>query len=353
VSGARLTLRELAELLKAELSGDGELTVSGVSTLGEAGPEDISFLANKKYRPALDSTKAGAVIVSPEDRVEGKNLLVSKNPYLAFARAVKLFHPASHPGGGVSGEAFIGKGVTLGEGVNVMAGAHIEEGAVVGPRTVIYPGAYLGKEAKTGSDCILYPNVTVRERCILGDRVILQPGVVIGADGFGYATGPEGHEKIPQIGIVRLMDDVEVGAGSTIDRAALGETRIGRGTKIDNLVMVAHNVTIGEHCFIVSQTGISGSTKIGNYVVMAGQTGVAGHLEIGDKVIASGRAGLTNSVETGVHIAGMPPQPHREWLRTMGAFKKLPEMYKNLKDLEKRLKCLEEDLQCVKPPEDL
>ncbi len=334
-------LSEISAIVGAEIVGDGDVVITGVSTLSDAGPGQITFLANKKYKAALSSTRAGAVILTPEDRVEGLNQLVTKNPYLAHAKVMNLFYPPAHPRLKTSKEAIIDPDSTISPEAVVMAGAVIEKGATVGAGSVIYSGAYIGAGAVVGKDCIIYPNAVVREGCILHDRVILQPCAVIGSDGYGYATGPEGHVKIPQIGIVRLMDDVEVGSCAAIDRAALGETVIGAGTKIDNIVQIGHNCQVGKHCFIVSQTGVSGSTKIGDWVILAGQTGVAGHIEIGDRVIATGRAGISGSVKAGEHIAGNPTQPHMEWLRSMGAVKKLPEMQKRIRELEKRLAALE------------
>jgi UDP-3-O-[3-hydroxymyristoyl] glucosamine N-acyltransferase len=331
------TLAELAGLLGTEWAGDGSLVIRGVSTLEDARAGDLTFLANRKYKAALATTKASAVVVAPADVREGLSHLVSPNPYLTFARAVALFHPPSHPGRGVSAEAHVDPTAKVGEGAVLMAGAHVEAGASVGDRTVLYPGAYVGAGATIGADCVLYPNVTVRERCVLGDRVILQPGCVIGSDGFGFASGSKGHEKIPQVGIVRIEDDVEVGACTTIDRAALGETRIGRGTKIDNLVQIAHNVTVGAHCFLVSQVGVSGSTRIGDRVVLAGQAGLAGHIEVGAGSVVGARGGLMADLPAGSVVSGAPAMPHREWLRTTALTRRLPELFRRIQKIEKRL----------------
>lgn len=335
------TLSELAQRLGVAFEGDPSLALSGVATLDEAGEGDLSFLANPKYKEALGRTRAGAVILSPAEKREGRAQLITPQPYLIFARAVQLFHPPEHPGGGVHPGAFVSPGAALGAGTTVMAGATVEEGAAVGENCVLYPGAYVGRGAQVGRDCVLYPNVTVREGCVLGDRVILQPGCVIGSDGFGYAPGPSGHEKIPQVGIVRLGDDVEVGACAAIDRAALGETRVGRGTKIDNLVQVGHNVTIGEHCFIISQVGISGSVKIGNRVILAGQVGVAGHLKIGDGAIIGAQSGIPSDVAPGAVLSGSPVTDHRDWIKSQLTLKKLPQMRHDLMAMQKRLDALE------------
>ncbi|MHB8766240.1 MAG: UDP-3-O-(3-hydroxymyristoyl)glucosamine N-acyltransferase, partial [Deferrisomatales bacterium] len=287
-----MRLAELAERLGAELRGDPEVEVSSVATLAEAGPEQVSFLANAKYRPQLRTSRAGAVIVGPADADPGRACLVSTNPYLAFARAVTLLHPEAHPRRGVAPGAHVHPGAQLGEGVSALAGSAVDEGAEVGANTVLYPGVYVGCGARIGRDCVLHANAVVREGCVLGDRVILQPGAVVGSDGFGYARDGARQVKIPQVGIVVLEDDVEVGAGSTIDRAALGETRIGRGTKIDNLVQVGHNVRVGEDCLLVAQVGVSGSTRIGDRVVLAGQVGVVGHITVGDGSVVGAQSGV-------------------------------------------------------------
>jgi UDP-3-O-[3-hydroxymyristoyl] glucosamine N-acyltransferase len=344
MSKPEFTLAELAGLLNATYEGDPGLRLTGISTLDDAGPADVSFLANPKYREALSHTKAGAVIVAPADRPEGKACIVTPQPYLAFARAVRFFHPPSHPGEGISPGAHVAPSAQIASGVVVMAGAYVEADSVVGEGTVLYPGAYVGRGVKIGRDCVLYSNVTVREECILGDRVILQPGCVVGSDGFGYASGPSGHEKIPQVGIVRIADDVEIGSCSVIDRAALGETRIGRGTKIDNLVQIAHNVVVGEHCFLAAQAGIAGSAQVGNRVILAGQVGVAGHLKIGDGVTIGAQSGVPSDVPPGVVLSGSPVMPHKEWIKSQMVIRRLPQMRHELQRLERRLEKMEQDL---------
>lgn len=332
-----MRLSELAEKIGAELRGDPGAEVQRVSTLDRAGPGEVTFLSNPKYRPLLASTRATAVIVGPQDAVEGPALLVTENPYLAFARAVALLHPRHRPAAGVEPGAFVHPEARLGEGVAVMAGAYVDAGAEVGDGTVLYPGVYVGRGARVGRDCTLYPNAVVREDCVLGDRVVLQPGAVVGSDGYGYARDGHRHVPIPQVGIVVLEDDVEVGANTAIDRAALGETRIGRGTKIDNLVQIGHNVRVGEDCLIVAQVGVSGSTRIGNRVVLAGQVGVAGHLSVGDGAMVGAQSGIGSDVPPGAVVSGSPAIPHGEWLRAQAVVKRLPEMRRELKALERRL----------------
>lgn len=334
-------LAELAALLKAEYAGDPELLLTGVGTLDEAGPAQLSFLANPKYAPLLAGTKAGAVVVDPASVQPSMAHIITPKPYLAFAQAVTLFNPPNHPGDGVSQRANVAAGAELGEGVKAMAGSTVEEGAKVGAGTVLYPGVYVGRGATIGSWCVLYPNAVVREGCVLGDRVILQPGAVIGSDGFGFALDAGGNVKFPQIGIVEIGDDVEIGANTTIDRAALGKTIIGKGVKIDNLAQIGHNVVIGPYSIIVAQVGVSGSTKVGKGVILAGQVGVAGHLNIGDGAMVGAKSGIGNDVEAGAKVQGNPLMPISHWLRSQAVFKKLPELKARIGELEKRLAALE------------
>jgi UDP-3-O-[3-hydroxymyristoyl] glucosamine N-acyltransferase len=340
-----LTLLELAQRLGADLVGDGSRVIASVATLQEAAPGQLSFLANPKYRALLRATNASAVIVGSADRqaerAEGVDLLVSPNPYLAFARAVALLHPTPGEGSGIDPGAHVHPSAELDEGVRAMAGSFVGENARIGCGTVLYPGAYVGRNARVGAGCVLHANAVVREECRLGDRVILQPGCVIGSDGFGYARDGARQVKIPQVGTVVLEDDVEVGAGTTIDRAALGETRIGRGTKIDNLVQVAHNVTIGSDCVIVAQVGISGSTRIGDRVILAGQAAVVGHVAIGDGAIVAARSGISSDVPAGAVLAGSPAVEHREWLKAQVLARRLPELRAQVRELEQRLASLE------------
>lgn len=336
-----MRLGELARRLGAELRGDPEVEIRAVASLDRAGPGDLSFVSNPKYGKLLDTTEASAVIVGPGAPRGDRNSLVSGNPYLCYARAVTLLHPEERMSAGISDRAHVHPEARVGEGAAVMAGATVEAGAVVGEGTVLHPGVYVGPGAEVGRDCVLHANAVVRERCVLGDRVILQPGVVVGSDGFGYAREGERYVKIPQVGIAVLEDDVEVGAGTTIDRAALGETRVGRGTKIDNLVMIAHNVQIGESCLLVSQVGISGSTRVGNGVVLAGQVGLVGHITIGDGATVGAQSGVSADVPPGVTISGSPAFDHREWLKAQAVFRRLPELRETVRDLGKRLSRLE------------
>lgn len=340
-----MKLSKLAEQLGAQIVGNPNLEVNSINTLKEAKKNQASFLSNPKYRPLLENTKAGAVIVGENEETNGAAagpaLLITKNPYLAYARAVELLHPVEHPDRGFEPGSYRRPTAKIGPDVVTMACSHVDEDAEVGARTVLYPGVFVGRGAKIGADCVLYPNAVVREGCVLGDRVILQPNVVVGSDGFGYANDGRKHVKIPQIGIVVIEDDVEVGAGTTIDRAALGETRIGKGTKIDNLVQIGHNVQVGNDCIIVAQVGISGSAKLGNNVVLAGQAGIAGHIEIGDGAAVGAKGGVLSDLPPGAQVLGAPAYDKGEFFRAQAIIRRLPELSKKLRSLEKRLNALE------------
>jgi UDP-3-O-[3-hydroxymyristoyl] glucosamine N-acyltransferase len=268
-----------------------------------------------------------------------------KTPYLAFAKLLTLFHVRPFQAKGVMAGACIGENVAMGDQVSVYPGVCVADGVKLGNRVTLFPGVVLYEGVELGDDVVLHANVTVREGCRLGNRVIVHSGAVIGSDGFGYA--PDGKEwyKIPQVGIVVIEDDVEIGANTTIDRAALDVTRIGRGTKIDNLVQIAHNCVIGKNCMIVAQVGIAGSAKLGEHVTLAGQSAVAGHLEIGANAMVGGMSGVHSSLPPGAIMSGIPAFPHREWLRASALYPKLPEMRKTLSTLEKRVQELEEKLK--------
>lgn len=308
--------------------GDGTLEVSSVNTLEDALPGQISFLYNPRYEKLLATTQASAVIVADGVQSDRLTLLRAKDPYLAHQKAVVLLHGhRQHPHSGIHPLAYV------------------DPTAQIGPNVVIYPGACVGAGVKIGSDCVLYPNVVVYDRCVLGDRVVLHAGVVIGADGFGYATHAGVHHKIPQIGNVVLEDDVEIGANSTIDRAALGSTRVGKGTKIDNLVTLGHNVQTGPGCMIVAQAGVAGSTTLGHHVVLGGQVGIAGHLDIGDQVMAGAQCGIIGSIDANQVILGSPSMPASHARRVYAIFRDLPALASRVREVEKRLEKLTEERQ--------
>jgi UDP-3-O-[3-hydroxymyristoyl] glucosamine N-acyltransferase len=338
----RLTLRELADRLGCRLEGDGAVEVGRVATLESAGPGDLSFLSNPKYAWQVASTRASAVILGEDAGAAPCATLRARDPYLAFASAVGLLAPDERPAPGVSPAAEVHPGATLGPGCHVGAFASIGEGAVVGARTAIHAHAVVYPGAVIGDDCVIHAHACIRERCQLGNRVIIQNGAVIGSDGFGFAPRPDGtYQKIPQTAPVVIEDDVEIGANTTIDRPAVGETRIQAGTKIDNLVMVAHGVHVGRNVMLVAQVGIAGSTTIGDSSVLAGQVGVAGHLHIGKGTRATAQTGIPNSLPDGSFVSGYPAIDNREWLKSSAVFRRLPEMKKALAALEKRLAGLE------------
>jgi len=336
-----VSLKKLAETIEGRLVGDSDVLINGVAGIKEARPGEITFLANVKYASLLKGTRASAVIVSkPHPDVSCAQVIV-EDPYYAFSRVVSALVEPPGREIGISPLAFIGKGVRLGRDLSIHPFVTVEDRAVIGDRVVLYPGVYIGKETEIGDDTVIYANVSIREKVIIGRRGIIHSGTVIGSDGFGFATHKGRHHKIPQIGTVVIEDDVEIGANVAVDRAAMGRTVIGRGTKIDNLVQIAHNVTVGEDCLLVSQVGISGSTAIGHHVTLAGQTGVAGHLSVGDNVMAGGRTGVTKDIAPNQVVSGYPALPHRQWLEAQATFPHLPELRKRIKELETKLERIE------------
>lgn len=332
------TLGDLAARLGAELvGGEAAACLSGVANPEEATSGDLVFLLEERYASRVSASLAGACVAARP--VEGKATLVVASPRRAMALALALFDPTPplvgrHPLACVDPSAEVGRDVAMGPGVVVGPGARIGAGCV------LHAGVVVGAQARLGKDCLLHPHVVVRERCRLGDRVVVQPGAVIGADGYGFVTEGGKHHKIPQIGIVEVGDDVEIGSNVTIDRATLGRTEIGQGTKIDNLVHVGHNVRIGEHGLLVSQVGLSGSVTLGDRVTLAGQSGVAGHLSLGDDVVVAAKTGVTKSVPARTMVSGFPARPHREELRRQAALDQLPELIAQVKALRAELEAL-------------
>ena len=335
------TLQEIAQYLDGNVSGDAQTMIGGLATLDEAGEGDLTFLANPKYAGKVATTGASAVLLPEGGNPHGRNAIFHANPYLAFAKLLTLFYTKPSTPLGIMPGALVAEGARLGADVTVHPGASIAAGVVVGDRVTLHPGVVLYPGVTLGDDVTLHANVSVRERCRIGNRVTIHDGTVIGSDGLGYAPDGDSWYKIPQIGIVIIEDDVEIGSNSSIDRAALEATRIGRGTKIDNLVQIAHNCIIGEDCMICSQVGISGSTRVGNHVIMGGQVGVAGHVTIGDNVVIAAKSGVPNSIAAKQLVAGIPAMPHREWLKASGIIPRLPEFRKTLNALEKRVAELE------------
>lgn len=342
----KLTLQEIADFVKGEIVGSPDIVITGISGIKEAKKGDITFLANSKYASLMQTTKASAIITSSDITNSSKTLIRTDNPSLAFARVVSLVAPDNiHHPAAIDPTAVISPKAKLGKNVKVGAYTIIEEGAQIGDETAIYGGCYIGHHSKIGNKCLIYPHVAVRERIEIGNHVIVHSGAVIGSDGFGFATVKGVQEKIPQIGTVSIEDDVEIGANVTIDRARFDKTIIGKGTKVDNLVQIAHNVVIGENCIIVAQAGISGSTTLGKKVILAGQAGLVGHINVGDGVIVAAQAGVTKSIPTGTKVSGYPAKPHDAAKRVNACLQRLPEIYKKLKEMEEKIKDLEEQLK--------
>jgi UDP-3-O-[3-hydroxymyristoyl] glucosamine N-acyltransferase len=344
-------LSELAAALDCAMEGDEGIEISRVAGIHDAGPGDVTFIANPKYEKLLATTRASAVIVKrdavlarPAGRSRGDGryaMLRADDPYLAFARAVRLFAPEWRPAPGVHAHAAVADDAQLGAEVSVGAFVAIDAGVSIGDRTVIFPNVTIGRGSRIGSDCVVHSNVAIRERVTIGDRVILQNGVVIGGDGYGFVRRRDGtHEKIPQTASVVIEDDVELGANTTVDRPAVGETRIKAGTKIDNLVQIAHGVTVGRNVLMAAQVGIAGSTEIGDEVMFGGQVGVGGHLTVGRGAIAVGQSGVTNSLDAGVMVAGYPAIDSREWRKASVLFRRLPELKRRIEQLEVRIAAL-------------
>ncbi|MCX5837854.1 MAG: UDP-3-O-(3-hydroxymyristoyl)glucosamine N-acyltransferase [Deltaproteobacteria bacterium] len=336
------TLKEIAAFLNGSVIGDGGIVIERIRGIDEAGPGDLTFVANPKYRKKMETTGASAILVVPGTACAGKNLLIVGDPYVALGRLLALFHPEDEETAGISKKATVEAGADVSPEAVVYPGVHVCSGARVEKQAVLYPGVFIGRDATVGEGSILYPGVTVYRRCRIGRRVVLHAGVVVGSDGFGFALPGRENRKIPQVGTVQIDDDVEIGANTTIDRGALGRTWIQRGVKIDNLVQIAHNVVIGEYSIIVAQVGISGSTQLGKGVVIGGQAGIVGHVRIGDGVMASARSGVHKDIPPGQIVAGSPHRPHREWLKMEACLPKLPEMREVLAALQRRVAALEE-----------
>ncbi|MFH0809326.1 MAG: UDP-3-O-(3-hydroxymyristoyl)glucosamine N-acyltransferase [Pseudomonadota bacterium] len=335
------SLAELADLVSGRVVGDPDVALRGVAPIEAAAEGEITFLANLKYTSWLERTGASAIVVSPRHeagRARG-NLLVHANPYLAWARICGLFHTWPYQFQGVSPQAMIDPTAEVDPGATIYPLAFVGPRCRVGRGTIIFPHVFLGDGCEVGEESILYPNVSVLAGCRIGSGVIIHSGSTIGSDGYGFAPERSGgpYHKVPQMGIVVIEDGVEIGAGVTIDRAALGVTRIGRGTKIDNLVQIGHNVEVGEDCLLVAQVGISGSTRLGRSVVLAGKVGVVGHITIGDGVVVGAMSGVTKDLPPGGRFSGLPAREHGQWLRAQSVMGKLPELVRRVRGLEERL----------------
>ena len=327
-------LADLARRLAGEVVGDGEAPITGVAPLDTAGPGDISFLSNRKYLSQARATRATAVLTGPQVLLEGANLLVVADPYLALAELLEIFHPRGYPAEGISPAAIVGAGARIDKTASIMAGVVIGDRARVASGAVLMSGVVVGHDVSVGEQTIIHPNVTIYDRSVIGSRVIIHAGTVIGSDGFGFARDGARHRKIPQVGNVVIEDDVELGSNVTVDRGTFGSTVIGRGTKIDNLVQIAHNVRIGQDTLLVAQSGISGSTRLGNSVTIAGQSGAVGHIEIGDGAIVGAKSAVTHDLPPGAFVIGHPAIDARVWKRAAALFARLPELRRRLMRLE-------------------
>jgi len=336
------TLKEIAAIVDGEIVGNGDIVVTGVCGIKEAKEGDITFVANSRYLSLMNETRASAIITSKDVKKAPKPIIRTEDPSIAFAKMVSLMAPneVKKPKG-IHPTAVIGEKVKIGRNVAIQAYAVIEDNVEIKDNTILCAGVFVGHHTKIGKDCMVYPYVIIRERVSIGNRVIIHSGTVIGSDGFGFSTVKGVHHRIPQIGSVIIEDDVEIGANVTIDRARFDKTLIKKGTKIDNLVQIAHNVVIGEHSIIVAQSGISGSTTVGNNVTLAGQAGIIGHVSIGDNVIIAARAGVTKSIPSNACVSGFPAKPH-------SIAKRINACVQNLPDLHKRIKALEEEIKRLK-----
>jgi len=332
-----LSLSEIARVVGGRLVGDGEKRIRDVAPFEAATEDQITFADGAKFLKRIKGSAAGAFVVPLEFEEDGsKNLLKVKNPRAAFAQIMKRFHPSSVPTPGISPHSVIGRDFRHGQEVSIAPLAYIGDRVTFGDRVVVQPGVVIGTDVLIGDDVLIYSNVTILERCRLGNRVIIHSGTVIGSDGYGFVPQGETYVKIPQIGIVQIDDDVEIGAGNTIDRATFGRTWIQSGVKTDNQVHVGHNVTVGENTVLVAQVVIAGSTTIGKHVIVAGGAAIAGHLTIGDNAIIGPRAGVAKSVPAGQIVSGAPEMPHRQWLKMSRVLPELPEIRRKLRTIEKQ-----------------
>jgi len=339
-------LREISELVGGKLLGDGDIEIHGVAGIKEAREGEITFVANPRYLSQISRTQASAIIIGKDVQFNGKPMVHVENPYWAWAKVVEAFSTKTQKRGkGVDPTAIIGENVKIGKESWVQAYAVIGDNVQIGDEVVISPFDYIGDDSKIGSQTFIYPNVTIREEVKIGERVIVHSGTVIGSDGFGFAQVSDRHHKVPQIGTVIIEDDVEIGANVTIDRG-LRETVVGRGTKIDNLVQIAHNVVIGEDCVIIAQVGIAGSTSIGDRVTLAGQAGVVGHIKVGEDVQIAARAGISKDIPPGPYVySGSPAMLHSKELRLQASMRKLPELIDQVRDMARKIEALEKELE--------
>ena len=340
----KLSLKKIASLVGGNVIGNDSFIIEGINSLDAAVQGEISFFADRKYKESLGKTKASAIIVSEENLLfKGPQVVVS-NPALAYARVASIFVPPVPRYPGISEQAVLHDSTRIGKDVSIYPLVYVGEEALIGDNVIMFPGVFIGDRVKIGNGTIIYPNVTILHDCQIGKNVIINAGTVIGSDGFGFVRDGPVSVKIPQIGMVQIDDDVEIGANSCIDRAASGKTWIKRGVKTDNFVHVAHNVIIGEDTIVVAQVAISGSVHIGRQVIIGGQVAISDHVEIGDRVMIGSQSGVPKSIPSGEVVSGTPAMPHRLWLKTSGIIRRLPEFNEHLRHLEKRVAELEKNL---------
>ena len=337
-----ITLARIAGAVNGIIRGDSEKRIRDVAPFEAAGPDDITFAGIPRFLKRIDQTGAGAILVPRDFQGTDKHIIQVDDPQVAFAEVIELFHPPVKPAPGISAHAIIGEGLSQGTHVSIAPHVVIGRDVTLGDRVILHPGVVLGDGVLLGDDVEIYPNVTIRERCEIGDRSIIHAGTVIGSDGFGFAPDGEKHRRIHHIGIVKIEEDVEIGAVNTIDRAKFGKTWIKQGVKTDNLIHIAHNVTIGENSLIVAQVGISGSVNVGKHVTIAGKAGIAQHLTIGDNTVIGPKASIYSSVPGDQIISG-EQMPHSHWRRVQRTLHRLPELSKKISDMEKRLNGLKQD----------
>lgn len=335
-----MKLKDIAAMLGGETRGDAEREIRGVAGIQEVKEGEITFLSDNRLAKECARSRASAVIVRDFVPDLDKPQIAVKNPHYAFAKLLEHFYVTPVEPAGVSNLAFVSKAAVVSGDVSIYPFAYVSDGAKIGAGTVIYPGVFVGDDTVIGARCVLYPNVTVRENVTIGNGVIIHSGAVIGSDGFGYVFEEGRHYKIPQVGGVIIGDDVEIGANVAIDRATTGNTVIGRGAKIDNLVQIAHNVTVGDNAVIVAQAGIAGSSRIGAFVTLAGQVGIADHVKIEDGCVIAAQSGVMGNLSKGVY-SGYPAMPHRDWLKSSAIFARLPELSKRIRELEEKIENLE------------
>jgi len=341
-----LTLKEVSEFLNGEIHGNEDLKIKGINSLEAAHRDEITFVTSKRYYDKLKSTKACAVIIPhnwPQHLEINIPFIKVKDPYLAYAKLASFFLQKENDYFGISQKAYISPNCDIASEVSIYPGVYIGKHSKIAKKVIIYPGVKIGNNVTINANTILYPNVVIYDDCVIGSNVIIHAGAIIGADGFGYAHDGSKYVKIPQVGKVIIEDDVEIGANTCIDRAALNETIIKRGTKIDNLVQVGHNCIIGENSILVSHVAIGGSTKVGNWVMIGGQVGIADHKTIGDYVKIGAKSGIAQDIPKGSIVSGSPAMPHKLWLKTSQLIKRLPELFKDVRHIKEILSRIEKE----------